>query len=442
MNKRSSTASRLLVCLVVAVLLFAGGAGVVAADDETTDSLAAGTGGETTLLTDTLDETADDVENVTDELVGDDDTVDWTGDSSLDGEANESTDDEVGDDDLNETADDEQNDTDDIDVVGWTTGALDTVVLDPLSVALSTSVGLEPVTGTTNVTVDETVSVDVDANINDGGDGTTDDADGPDDEDDEDDDGVPTDGSSTATDAVLVGLLGAITASGAASGGVGGAAAGTSGLTASWVNTSSGSRQLERIGRFLPWGAVPILKYSRYDDSDPLENDRRRAVYETIAAEPGTYLSQVSERSDVALSTVRHHVRVLEEEGLVTATKVNGKRRYYLDDDPDEGAPTDADVANVELHAALQESAKRDVLEALSRVGASPNGRLADELDCDPSTVSHHLSSLEDAGLVIREKDGRSVVNELAAGVEPALRDDPSIEDEALEPSASAPADD
>ncbi|SEV84788.1 winged helix-turn-helix transcriptional regulator [Natrinema salifodinae] len=241
----------------------------------------------------------------------------------------------------------------------------------------------------------------------------------------------PPDAGDAATDAVLVGLLGAITASGAAAGGAGagasgaGAASGASTATASWLGQARELDALRRAGSDL-WKLLPIFRYSRYDDSDPLEHDRRRAVYEAIRDEPGAYLSQLSDRTGVPLSTVRHHVRVLEEEDLVTDSKVNGKRRYFLEE------------ADAELQAALAEPAKRDVLEALADLGRAHNGRLADELGRDPSTISHHLSALEEDGLVVREKDGRAIVNELPPAVEAALIDEPVPAAD----SRPAPADD
>jgi DNA-binding transcriptional ArsR family regulator len=164
-----------------------------------------------------------------------------------------------------------------------------------------------------------------------------------------------------------------------------------------------------RLDRF--WRFVTPFRYSRWDDSDPLDHEVRAALYEAIERSPGAYLSEVSERADVALSTARHHLDVLEDEGLVATAKVRGKRRYYPDHAPD-----------VELTAALEDEATADVLDALARLGASHGGRLADELDRDASTVSHHLSRLEDAGLVEREREGRTVVNRLTPEVRAVLR--------------------
>ncbi|SFS49491.1 helix-turn-helix domain-containing protein [Halostagnicola kamekurae] len=271
----------------------------------------------------------------------------------------------------------------------------------------------------------------------------------------------------TASDAVLVGMLGAVSASAAAAGGAGAgggigaagaslggagtagasaaagglaggsgsagaSAAGSGGLTgtassavANW--SATGRRLLRRALAALPWELLPIFKYSRYDDSDPLENETRATIYETVESKPGCYLSELGEDAGVSLSTVRHHVQILEDEGLLTTAKVNGKRRYY---------PEETDAA---LQAALEEPAKRDVLEALSTLERPNNSQLASALDRDSSTITHHLSALEDDGLVVRERDGRSTVTELAPETKAALRgtEISSLEDA----SARSPAD-
>lgn len=158
---------------------------------------------------------------------------------------------------------------------------------------------------------------------------------------------------------------------------------------------------------------MAVSRHNGCSDSYPLENDRRRTIYETVEAEPGLCLSAVSEESGVALSTVRYHVRVLEEENVLQSATIYGKRRYF---------PFSQD--DVELRSVRFEPAKRRVLEALATLGPTHNARLAGALDCDSSTVSHHLSMLEDAGFVVRERDGRMVVNELAPTIEPMMIED------------------
>lgn len=160
----------------------------------------------------------------------------------------------------------------------------------------------------------------------------------------------------------------------------------------------------------LPPGVeVVVLGYTRYDDSDPLENETRRRVYEAIAGEPGTYVAAIVEATDIPRGTVRYHLRILEDERLVDVETVGGKRRY---------APAGDDV---HLAAALVDGPARAVLEAVARFEPVTVGGLADEVDRAPSTVSHHLDRLEADDLVDRASDGRRTLVTLG----PRTRSDP-----------------
>jgi predicted transcriptional regulator len=165
------------------------------------------------------------------------------------------------------------------------------------------------------------------------------------------------------------------------------------------------SSVLDRLVR-----AIAPFRYSRYDDSDPLEHEARSEVFEIVTATPGAYLSEVAERADLPLSTARHHVRVLEREDLLSGAKVRGKRRFYP-----------AYTNGVELAAAMNDDATASVLDAIARLGAASVSDLADEIGRDPSTISHHLQRLEEDGIIVRERDGRAVMNKLAPEARTAL---------------------
>ena len=145
----------------------------------------------------------------------------------------------------------------------------------------------------------------------------------------------------------------------------------------------------------------------------PLEHPTRRALFDAIHATPGRSLPELAELVGVPHSTARHHARVLTNDDLVVAAKRLGKRRFF----PDRDEP-------LTLLAAIAEPAKASVLDALAECGEAHCGLLADRLDRDPSTITHHLQALEDADLVEREKRGRTVVNRLTPAVD-ALLDTP-----------------
>ncbi|MFC7196213.1 helix-turn-helix domain-containing protein [Halosimplex aquaticum] len=157
--------------------------------------------------------------------------------------------------------------------------------------------------------------------------------------------------------------------------------------------------------------------YSRHDDSDPLEHETRRDLFETVERSPGINLSTLAEGTDASLSTVRHHLRILEEEHLLVSERIRGQRRYFLSNESDPA-----------LLAALDDTATEPILRTLARSGPASVSDLADALGRDPSTISHHVSRLEDDGLVERERDGRSVQNSLAPVAERVLRQPGSAE--------------
>ncbi|WP_178915111.1 ArsR family transcriptional regulator [Natronomonas gomsonensis] len=152
------------------------------------------------------------------------------------------------------------------------------------------------------------------------------------------------------------------------------------------------------------------LRYSRYDDSDPLEHEARERVYEIVNESPGSYLSEVSEEADLPLSTTRHHVRVLEREDLVSGAKLRGKRRFYP-----------AYAEGVELAAALNDDSTASIIDAIARLGSASVSDLAGELGRDPSTITHHLQRLEEDGIISREREGRAVMNKLSVEARTAL---------------------
>ncbi|WP_338727028.1 helix-turn-helix domain-containing protein [Haladaptatus sp. DJG-WS-42] len=166
---------------------------------------------------------------------------------------------------------------------------------------------------------------------------------------------------------------------------------------------------IERVTRI-----IAPFRYSRFDDSDPLEHEGRDAVFSAINESPGIYLSAVAERADVPLSTARHHLRVLEDEQLISGAKIRGKRRFYS-----------AHTEGHELVAALNDEATATVLDALSRLGPASVSALASAVGRDPSTITHHLQRLEADGIVVREREGRAVVTRLSQEANAALRPEP-----------------
>jgi DNA-binding transcriptional ArsR family regulator len=159
-----------------------------------------------------------------------------------------------------------------------------------------------------------------------------------------------------------------------------------------------------------PSGLVTLAGFSRFDDADPLEHTLRARLYETITRSPGAYPTELSDRLDTPRSTLRYHLRVLEDADLVAASSVDGKRRYVT---------TETEPAARALSVVDDGTTAADIVDRLGLEGTATVGELADDVDRSVATVSYHLGRLEDAGIVDRAREGQTVQNRLTPAVEP-----------------------
>lgn len=150
---------------------------------------------------------------------------------------------------------------------------------------------------------------------------------------------------------------------------------------------------------------VMLAAYSRFNEVSPLEHDFRAEIVEIVDALPGIYLAQLVTRTDRPTSTVRYHTRILEREGEIQRANIWGNLRLY---------PTHIDSDDFAYLAAIRDPATERVIATVREHEPVKTGRLATLIDRAPSTVSHHLSRLEDAGVIERTRDGESVLVTLA----------------------------
>lgn len=151
--------------------------------------------------------------------------------------------------------------------------------------------------------------------------------------------------------------------------------------------------------------ALLLFGYTRQADGAPLDNDNRERVFNHVRSAPGAHIAAIVDETEIPRSTVRYHLRVLEESGLLAGGQIRGRHRYA------------AAGVDLELAAALYDEPTRAVLETVARFEPVSLSELAEEVDRTPSTVAHHLDHLEEAGLLARESSaGRAHVRlEVAA---------------------------
>ncbi|MFB6202472.1 MAG: winged helix-turn-helix transcriptional regulator [Halorhabdus sp.] len=136
--------------------------------------------------------------------------------------------------------------------------------------------------------------------------------------------------------------------------------------------------------------------------SEPhLELDSRRAIYREIADSPGIHFRALLDELDYAQGTIQYQLRWLADEGLVEASDDGKYTRYY--------PAAEFDEADRAVMNALRREYSRRILAHLLADGPLSTTELSDRIGKARSTVSWHLSNLADAGLVTKERAGRSV---------------------------------
>ena len=159
-------------------------------------------------------------------------------------------------------------------------------------------------------------------------------------------------------------------------------------------------------------GLLVLAGTIRNGNDDPLDNEVRAAIYDVVSENSGVRLTRLADELDVGTSTVRYHVRVLDDAGKVEAETIWGRRWVSV--------PT-VERTDLVLTAALNEEALTSVFEVLTDLGPASVSELAATLDRAPSTVSHHLQRLASEGLVERKRDGSAVRTSLTDEIKERL---------------------
>lgn len=178
---------------------------------------------------------------------------------------------------------------------------------------------------------------------------------------------------------------------------------------------------VDAIGALSGESIVLLAGYTRYGEGSPLEHPVRSDVVDVATRLPGVQLPDVVRSVDASSGSVRYHVRVLEREGHLATATVWGATRLY---------PADVGESTFELHAALRDDSRSSVLRAIDRANPATVSAIAERVDRATSTVSHHLSLLEEADLIERERSGQSMHVSLA----PAVRDHLSLDSTNADP--------
>ncbi|WP_456474149.1 winged helix-turn-helix transcriptional regulator [Candidatus Pyrohabitans sp.] len=131
-----------------------------------------------------------------------------------------------------------------------------------------------------------------------------------------------------------------------------------------------------------------------------LENIQRQRIYKYVLNNPGTNIEELSRNLRINRSTLRYHLKVLEYSGKLTIEKIGRYTRIYQNS-------MIFDNNQKFIAAAMRKESESKILKVILENPGINNREISKITGLDKSTVSRHIKTLIDAGLLEIKNDGK-----------------------------------
>lgn len=142
-------------------------------------------------------------------------------------------------------------------------------------------------------------------------------------------------------------------------------------------------------------------------------SDVRRQVREHVRANPGVHFNKLARNLDIATGQAQYHLRRLIRRDEVVADRIKGRTHYF---DPE------YDAWERRVLALYRRETAREIITLLLDEGQLSAGEIAERVDLARSTVSWHVDTFVDAGIVDRSYGERGQVEIALARPEETVR--------------------
>lgn len=131
------------------------------------------------------------------------------------------------------------------------------------------------------------------------------------------------------------------------------------------------------------------------------ELETRRRLYELIRDSPGIHLRELERRLDLVVGSLQYHLQYLEKNNLISQFKDEEYVRYFVKD-------RTPGRTEREILYFLRRKGCRHILMNLLREPGMNNKELSVAVGLSPSTVSWNLNKLVKAGIIEKDRAGRT----------------------------------
>lgn len=142
------------------------------------------------------------------------------------------------------------------------------------------------------------------------------------------------------------------------------------------------------------------------DKEELLELETRREIHDLIRDRPGIHFRAIKRELGQPTGALEYHLHTMEEQDLITSREGDRYKRFYVTGELDR---RDKDVIGL-----LRQDRPREILTFLLLNPLSTHKRILANFDIAPSTLSFHLSKLQDADLVTARPVGRQTEYDVA----------------------------
>jgi len=125
-----------------------------------------------------------------------------------------------------------------------------------------------------------------------------------------------------------------------------------------------------------------------------LEN--RRLIHDYILRNPGSHLRKIERDLDINLGTLRHHLRHLEKERVISSRTEKNLKIYFV--------AGKLGASHKTISSLLQQKRFRDIILTTITTPGLTHREIADKLSLKPSTLSKYIKVLEERGIVYHER--------------------------------------
>lgn len=158
---------------------------------------------------------------------------------------------------------------------------------------------------------------------------------------------------------------------------------------------------LQALGAWRVLGFGAFAMYSRLAKSELLDNTHRDRVFQLIRDTPGLGVSEIAQQTGLGWGTTVYHLDRLERAQMVTSERAGLHRCYF----PIGTVGRDERKA----HGLLKGDTTRSIATFLVERPGATQTEMCEALGMTASAASKQLTKLENAGLVRREREWKTV---------------------------------